>query len=290
MSVWFKYSGDKDITTGHPGGASVFAPTGAPPSVPPYGTILSTGSSEYQIGGTAYSNILASFVYTQTCIVNTVADGSGGSFIDWSSATSINFKPNGESIAVAPSTPMDWGNLEVPTDSGDYYHNYTSDGYEEVHSGAGTIAYIPNGYNHWYTFGHIYGSGYDVDSTTEVPSSSSSYYPNGTLYHYNYIADGDGGYIDSYSYTYGSFYSNGTEVSSSLRFNVVANQTEVPSSSMMYWNNGTNTYDTYVWDGSGGYSTSTGNTSGSYISAGVFITNDGMYDYYWDGSGGYYYI
>lgn len=269
-------------------GKNVTSPSGTtPPSYPPYGTILSTGSSEYQIGETAYSNILATFVYTQYCTVNTVADGSGGSFIDWSSATSINYKPNGESIAVAPSTPMEWGSLEVPSTSGNYYHNYTSDGYEEIHSGAGTIGSIPNGYNHWFTFGYVYG-GYDTDNQTQVPSPSGSYYANGTVAHYDYIADGNGGYIDFYSGTYGSCYTSGNEVNSSLRYNVINSQTEVPSGSMQYFDNGTYVYDTYAWDGYCGYTTSTNNSGGSYHSSGVFIYNDGMSDYYWDGSGGYY--
>lgn len=287
MPIRLKFGNDLNISGSSRGaGNSISQPAGGG-GFPPYGTVLSTGYANYEIGGTAYSNILATFVYTQYCTVNTVADGVGGSFIDWSSATSINYKPYGESIAVAASSPMDWGSLEVPTGSGNFCHNYYTDGYEEVHGGTGTIVSIPNGYSHWFAYGYVY-VGYNTDNQTEVPSGSSQYFPNGMYEQHNYIADGSGGYTDVYVGTYGSFYSNGTEVDSSLRYNNANLQSEVPDPSGYFVDNGKYEIYTYYWDGSGNVSSGYFDIGGSFYNWGDYIYNDGTYDYYWDGYGGYY--
>ena len=134
----------------------------------------------------------------------------------------------------------------------------------------------------------------------EVPSGSSNYYTGGTQ-GTNYYHDGYGS-----SYNEGvilSYYSMGTDTNiSGLGSN---NQSEIPSGSGNYFDNGQMTG--YTWNGSGGYNYPV--TKGNYYNSGVFITfvPDGTYagsievpsgsgsyynaqqcgnDYFWDGSGG----
>ena len=295
MSVWFKYPSDKDITTGHPSGSSVFAPTtiGGGGGFPAYGTVLYTEySATYQIGAEQYSSVLATFVDTQNCDVLVLADGIGGSFYDWSSATNIQYKPYGEYIGTDTNL---WETNPVEIPSGSY--NFVNSGYydagrNEVHDGMGNLTFVGVGAFTYYPAGSSTGVGNPVANTIDVPSYSGNYYDTGTGYDYPYLWDGIGGFYRSATGNfYGSYYSNGTEVDTNIRYHSTDLQTEVPSGSSYYVLNGKYNLDSYYWDGSGNYYTAfTGDTGGVYYNYGDYILNDGTYDYYWDGAGGYYYI
>jgi len=299
MSVWFKYPSDKDITPGHPSGSSIFAPvSGGGGGYPAYGTVLSTGYGvDYENGATqAYSSILAHWVYTQTCDVDTKADGSGGSFVDFGSASNIQFKANGTFVATS-SEDLDGNTQQVPSSSGNYYNSGSYTDRNEVHNGTGGINTVGAGTFTYFTNGtYITGNGSD-SNYVQVPAGGSNY-ENGTGVSHNWVWDGNGGYRNEDS-GYGSYYSNGTEVDASLRYTTFNAQTEVPPYSSAYYDNGKVYQDTYKWDGSGGYTTGAvaGNPQGSFFPFGQFITTDNCPNigdfnqsvaYYWDGNNGWY--
>ena len=298
MSVWFKYPSDKDITPGHPGGSSVFAPGVVGGGYPAYGTVLSTAYGvDYEVGANAYSNILANFVYTQSCNVNTKADGFGGSYVDWYNATSTQYKPVGTFIADSsinfPDVPV-----EVPSGSGIYYNSGEWSNTEEQHNGSGGINTVgTNGFGRHPNGTVIYT--HSVNNTEEVPSGSAHLEDDGKTDNYEYRWDGTGGYNDVYINTTGSYFANGTEVTTgSLRYDSYnQHMADVPSTSGNLYPDGKTYEYTYYWNGNGGYyGDVTGNLIGSYHPFHQFISDQDCptvgtsgvgLGYYWDGNGGY---
>ena len=224
MAIRIQFAGDKSIGVGSrpPGAFSIFKPPGA--AFPPAGTYNSTlYLEEYPVaeGGTDFAHPITSVsVPNQTCTVDVLNDGSGGTYIDWTSVRDVVYKA-----------------------------------YEVLfHTEVGVVS---------------------AGATTEVPDASSNYYTNGEYADTGYYHDGFGWYYTQGSGTY-TYYTG-------LIYAGAIYQTEVPSGSNFWFDNGT--YPDYYWDGSGGYTTS---TDGSYYPSGDFIWNDGSFDYYWDGNGGYY--
>ena len=207
-------------------GTGSFGVDGAltPPSFPPAGSYNSTLFGEtYPVafGGTDFSNpVTSASVPNQICDVEVLNDGSGGTYINWGSATNIQFKAYGVEFYNDVGLAL---NIEVPVGSGSMYQGGTYDN-QYIHDGAGY--YTSQSINQSY-----YSSGSDtniyvLDSpyTTEVPSGSSNYIANGLFDGYTW--DGSGGY--NYPVGKGSYYSYGTYI----------------------YNDGS--FD-YYWDGSGGY-------------------------------------
>lgn len=281
---------------------------------------VAEGGAYVTIGGNDYA--------TQTCDVDLMNDGSCGTYTDWSTATNVSYLPNGalivrrndagtEDPVQIPSDP--WGSnfdSKFYTQT-DYFSDgaggYTSQPYNSQYYGNGTTAadlqvdysYVPSSGPNYFvngilktyywdgtggfylnnTNGSYYANGTDTGLTgidtpnqSEVPSGSSNYFNNGTFTGYTW--DGSGGY--NYPVQKGSYYAGGTDTG--LTGLDTDNQTEVPTGSSTYFNNGTKTG--YEWDGTGYYNYPV--QKGSYYSNGTFIYNDGTYDYYWNGSGGYY--
>jgi hypothetical protein len=262
MSVRFQFAGDKDISVGRAGGASLFKLPGAI-SFPAAGTTLSTETGvEYPIAqGGSSVNVEGTEYPSQRCDVYVKADGSGGSYYDWANAFNVVYKPYGGLITNSS------GDFTVTINSTSYdVGDYTNYWY---HDGSGS----------YYTdFNSTYlNNGETITSVTGITSYiniAGTDYVNGS-YDEVYRSDGAGGYystIENASYT-----SNGTGIVT------ISNQTEVPSLSSNYFYNGTDTE--YTHDGSGG---SASNIVGAYYSYGDFITNYSGTDYYWDGSGSYY--
>lgn len=332
MSVRFQYAGDKDISVGRAGGASLFKLPGAI-SFPPAGSYNSTLFGEtYPTaeGGTSFTNPAngaAPPIPNQIVDVDVLNDGSGGTYIDWSSATNLQYNAYGVVFLTETAQPL---NIEVPTSSGNYYQGGTYDN-QYFHDGVG--GWASGGVNSSY-----YSNGTDTNialigtpQTTEVPSGSGNYYDNGQIDGYTW--NGSGGY--NYPVTKGAYWTTGDTVGLS-GLNVVE-EIEVPTGGSLY---GTGRTVIYTWDGSGGYnypvydgsyypvdtliwesvtytSGSTDVPSGSgnyydntlngdqylwngsggysynsnwYYPYGTVIYNDGTYEYRWDGVGGYYSI
>jgi hypothetical protein len=263
MSVRFQYAGDKDISVGRSGGASIFSLPG-PISFPEAGTVLETlYAQEYPLTEGGSSLTISSSSYpNQVADVNKVADGFGGFFIDWPNAFNIAFKPAGGAITTESGSLITDINGTMYS-VGTYYTTY-------YHDGSGS--YYTSGENSYLSSGtYITGS----TGITSYININGTDYPNGT-YDVNYYSDGIGGYYsENQNFSYSSY---GTPI---VSFN---NQTEVPSGSGSYFDNGTTSE--YFHDGSGGsYNTS----GGSYIGYGNYITSDGTYTYFWDGNGSFYY-
>ncbi len=104
MSVWFKYAGDKDITTGHPGGSSLFTlPVTGGGGFPPAGSFNSLIEDiEYPVangGGTISvvhpDSLIGYSTPSETCDVTIRNDGSGGTYEDWANVTDVKAKAYG---------------------------------------------------------------------------------------------------------------------------------------------------------------------------------------------------
>jgi len=258
MSVRLKYAGDKDISAGRSGGASIFAIPGGV-SFPEAGTILQTltyqpipvaeGGSSVTIGGNLF--------LTQTCSVYRKADGSGGDYLDWANKFDVYY------LSYDTYLTSVYGSYQIDINgtlysNGGYEDQYFNDGNGGAYVGS-TITDYPSG-------GTVLGTGSGNSYTTIYGSN----YQNGT-YSDDYVADGYGGYNTNRTYNY---YGYGTFI---VAFDY---QTNVAGTNFL---NGKQ--DSWYNDGNGGtfnYDT------GSYYSYGTFIYNDGSYDYYWDGNGGYY--
>ena len=301
MAVRLKFANDLNIFGGSRGaGGFLSTPALIGGGYPAYGTVLSTDYGvDYEIGTNAYSNFLAQFVHTQTCDVNTKADGSGGSFVDWGNAANIQYKPVGTFIATStedfPDVPV-----EVPSGSITYHTSGVWTERNEVHDGNGGINTVGTGTFSLYTAGLLIYT-HSVNNTEEVPSGSAHLEDDGKTDNYEYRWDGTGGYNDVYINTTGSYYTAGTEVASgNLRFDSYnQHMADVPSTSGNLYPDGKTYEYTYYWNGNGGYyDDATGNLIGSYASFHDFISYqdcpavgiDGSVvglAYYWDGNGGY---
>jgi len=293
MAVRLKFANDLNIF-GSSRGAGGFLSTPAliGGGYPAYGTLLSTAYGvNYEVGAGLYSSILASFVWTQTCDVDTEADGVGGSFVDWANARNVQYKPYGTHIADGYAIPM--YPVEVPSGSGNYYNSALSDDSEEIHNGTGQSIIISIGFGGYLNNGTVIA--YDSAELQEVPSGSGNYVNTGR--YNNFVWDGVGGYYSN-GY-YGSHYIHFTEVDVSLRYTTSNAQLEVPDGSGAYYDTGIYYQDTYYWDGSGGVYTGAvaGNPQGSLYPFGHFITDNDCpvigvgqagLGYFWDGYSGYY--
>lgn len=269
------------------GGILSSTPTTGGGGYPAYGTILSTSYGvDFENGYTTQSAYLGAIVYTQTCDVDTVADGYGGSFVNWTGAVNVQYKPYGTHIADGQAIGM--YPVEVPTGSGVYHNSALSDDSEEIYDGTGGAIIIPIGFDHYYSNGTLIYS-HSINSTTEVPSDSTHYYDNGLISNYEYQWNGSGNYNDVFINETGSLYTSGTEVDESIRYNSGYDyMIEVPSTSGSVFQSGKTYEYSYFWNGTGGYyADPTGNLFGNYNADGVFIYNDGANDWYWDGLGGY---
>lgn len=265
------------------------------PSFPPAGSYNSTQFGiDYPIaeGGSAVQDPAANLYPSQICDVDVLNDGSGGTYIDWSSVTNIQYKAYGISYYTSPSPSN--SDIEVPSGSGVYYT--AGSAYADYrHDGSG--GYFQDWVNQtWFSNGTDTNIELlaESDQQTEVPSGSGNYYANGQFNGYTW--DGSGGY--NYPVTKGAYYSNGTDTN--LTGLDSPQQTEVPSGSGNYYNNGQ--FDGYTWDGNGGYNYPV--TKGAYYSSGSVIfhndntvevpsgsgqnfSNGTFVEYQWDGSGGY---
>lgn len=319
------------IFIGHRFGAFDSTPSGGRvddavgPAFPPAGSYNSTlTGQEYPVaqGGSYVSPSGTTQWPNQICDVDLLNDGSGGTYIDWSTVTNITY-------STGLFTEYTTGQLEVPTGSGVYYPNASLES-QYQHDGAGSYTGLGGSTNY-----SSYGTSIFTDNTPGsnyiTPQELGTSHVSSTYTYTAYYHDGSGGYYtdQDLSYTsngvlYGS-YSLGTDIFSGVTLpdgntyyysenyrEIVADgtggytygndfgqsfpygtpiysspqQTEVPSGSMNYYSNG-QTND-YFWDGTGSTPWYYSTVGGSYYSYGNFIYNDGTYDYYWDGNGGYY--
>jgi hypothetical protein len=182
-------------------------------------------------------------------------DGSCGTYTDYSTAFNVGYKSNGVIFDTDLSASTGYTQLELPNaGSGTYYtigDNYST----RVHDGSGswttssTTVYLP--------YNTVIAT---INNQIEVPSSSGTYYDNGTAVQYK--SDGVGGY---YTANVGSLFPAGTDTG--LTGLNVNDTIEVPVGSYSYYNTGEVTG--YTWNGSGGYNS--GVSKGSRYPNGTLI-------------------
>jgi hypothetical protein len=206
------------------------------PSFLAAGTITGyTALQEYSIeyGGTYFSNPLGGGnVPNQNATFAIRADGTGGTYTDFSTTGTVSYKPPGI-FATNTSSPTV---LYININGSDYYGGNSYPAYS--HDGSG-------GYNSvtstiWLPYGTEVHS---VSNQTEVPISSGTYYINGTST--SYRSDGNGSW---YSTTTGNYYSNGVLITQTITGET---GTYVDINSTYYYPNYTG--DRYTWNGEGGY-------------------------------------
>lgn len=186
------------------------------------------------------------------------------------------------------SNPIDNSDLPIQVCDVDVYHDGTGGFYNDWDN-ATNVAYKPFGTLIWEDPNAIV-----TINPVEIPVYSGNYYDSATAYD-QVIHDGSGWWTNQWAGQ--TYYPDGTEVDVNIRSYY---QTEVPSGSDYYYNNGK--YDTYVWDGVGGFYLST--NLGSFYANGNFIRDvygeaevpdfsgnfypHGKYTRYnWNGTGGY---
>lgn len=289
-----------------------------PPSFPPFGTIIqnfpnllrtvSQGGSSVTVSGSTYPNSVWN--------VNEVADGSGGTFLDWSNAIFGYYKSDfianvGESSPAIIINGFNYGS--GCSTSYDVYHDGNGGTYSDNYQGGCTTSgtYITNG------------------STPSYLTISGTQYQNGDI-PIDYFHDGSGGY---YSTSYSpNYYSYATHIVLTTGVPIYLTlYTNTGSQYVGQFQNGTKDVD-YYHDGYGSYYgvdsntmyTESGhitsynfqtNVSGvlfnngataefyfqpawngyysiaeymNYYSYGTYIWDDGYAFHYWDGNGGYY--
>ena len=244
------------------------------PSVPagnlPEGTYISTlYEVPYAVAQGGEAVTIDEIAYpSQFCDVDVEADGSGGTQVNWGTASNIGYFTSGTITTITSTqTPVE---LPAPHE-GTYFDSEVK---VEVFTHDGTGSYTVSGDWAYYADNTLIVGSPSTNQQAEVPSGSSSYHNNGK--YDTYAWDGAGA-IESI--TLGSFYAGETVIY------ISNNQTEVPSGSSNYFDNGQTTI--YKWNGSGGYTSIGG---GAYYDEDVYITDDGTTAYYWsgDGTGGYY--
>lgn len=238
---------------------------------PAYGTVLSTlYGVDYEIG--VYFVLNGVTYYSYSCDVNSVADGVGGSFYDWTNATYVTAKT---SVFYTDFT----GGSSYVTVLGNQYTCSTWDYVDYFHDGAGSY----NVYYH-YTYAAQMGDFIYNDGT---PSGNSVQLPDSNFYNYqswsstDYFHDGSCGFYTS-----------------------LVNETFVQNGDYIY-NDGTSgtatttlpdaiSYAYQTWDSISYYwQDSAGNwyfvyQNYWYADYGDYITDIDGASYYWDGNGGYY--
>lgn len=254
-------------------GSIVSFPSEAP-SFPEAGTILNTlsGTTYIIAEGGASVDISGTNYPTQSCGLYIKADGSGGSYEDWDNVFDVAYKGTGDLIVNQSGTSY----VDV---NGTYYPNGTYSN-DYFHDGAG--GYFSNGSNSYTQYG-------DLITTDSVSGNNSISTPIGSFAYETwtgneYYHDGNGGYYSSHTGVVTA--NDGDYIGSDTAGGSL--QTEVPSGSGNYFTYHSWSSIEYYFQATGTTYTSaqSGQITASY---GDYITYDGFNTYYWDGSGGYYY-
>jgi hypothetical protein len=164
------------------------------PSYPPAGSIVSTqygieypvayGGSEVYIqnDGTDY------YFPNQTCNVDTVNDGSGGTYINWGGAYNIQYKDSNQPLATfTTNNYITISNTSCNGSQGPFSNGYSYNAYN--HNGMGGYQGVAGGNNYQY-----YGYSFYSESCWFDDGMGGGY-----TYNYSYNSDGNGSY-----YTYQS--------------------------------------------------------------------------------------
>ena len=230
MSVRFQFAGDKDISVGRAGGASLFKLPGAI-SFPAYGTFNSWSYDvTYPIvNGGLYVTINSYDFPSQFCDVELKNDGSGGTYTDWATVMDVQYFANNTAInSVGFNTYVTINSVSYFSGTGvtDYTHN-GSGGYAEntiySYTSYGTSVGSSTSSNITVNLNTNCNGTFDVNCGTSVTSYfldgaggyytniANSYVSNGTQIYSESCDDGSGNYTSTYYYSdgSGSYYASG---------------------------------------------------------------------------------
>jgi len=231
MGVDFHWIGTT-ISSGssHNGFGKIVSFPSVPAGFPAAGTILETlYQYEYMVaegGSEVYVTPLDAYYPSQTVTIDRLANGSGGSYLDWNNERDAAYKTNGTLIYTNASAGT--GYIAIAELGGGDYEAYSYTSISYFHDGGGSYYTYYNGIVYT-AAGYYYGgdgTSFTTGSAVEVPSGSGNYFDDKTADEMAATADGSGGYTWS-AYNV-QFYSNGTFI----------------------YNDGTSDW---YWDGSGGF-------------------------------------
>jgi hypothetical protein len=195
MSVRFQYAGDKDISVGRSGGASIFS-LPAVGGCPAAGTLISTQDDiEYAIGLGGFSTtylheetlMQSDPIPNQTRDVYVRADGDCGTYLDETEVidgTTYHYDVKYKAYGVLAATEVYTNYIIIYGSCGGYFNGTNGTrltGY--YHDGIGTLYSNPISYDY---------EDYGVFFFSEECSDD-----DGNPYTTNYFSDGDGNYYTS---------------------------------------------------------------------------------------------
>lgn len=236
-----------------------------------YGLVYEAGAST-SYGLWYEGNWVEGSDYTQIADFNVVADGIGGSGLDYQNPLNIRYKPSGTVILNSVASGPGYTELTISTgiisvENGVITYGFGHDGYGGVGQFAQSRTYQPDGFLLF------------TDNTQVTQLYNDVSYQVGTLEVY-YSSNGAGEYTTASGSI--SYYAPGTQVGSLSGTYYV----EIPG----YGNYPSGSYTNYlIWNG---YYSGISEIGGSYSyeTYGNLIlqTGDPGYRYYHNGSGGYY--
>lgn len=222
MSVWFKYAGDKDITPGHPGGASLFKLPVA--GFPAYGSFNSNLNDADYLAGANYT-IQSVVYYERTADYIVKNDGVGGTYTDYATASDITYKTG--SFLQTTNQTHDGSYVTLPYGLGSFPTQQFA-GYDYTWNGFG--GYVQYDYSAITTYSGQIGANDYVNS-----SSTPNYYLVNV-----YGSDLQNGKYTYYSITMAGSYGSNDNQGSYQSYGIPTGQYD-GSSNPVYW------------DGNGGY-------------------------------------
>lgn len=256
----------------HNGFGSIVSFPSEPPSFPPAGSYNSTlyGVS-YPVGsggGFIYYN--STYYESQTCDVQVLNDGTGGTYTNFGSATNVQYKSYGTGI-----TSYNYDSTVYVNGTNYSNGSFTTNAY---HDGSG--GYYDQTSGSFASYGGLITS--DNFSGSNFISTPVGDYTYESWTHTSYYHDGYGSYFsqkEGYNQS-----SSGSHIGTSYASGNLS--TEVPSGSGNYYDYAGYSQIDYYYGSTSYYVSYMYTWQYSY---GSYITSDGSYSYYWDGNGGYYY-
>lgn len=241
-------------------------PSGGGGGCPAAGTPTgSTVRETYTNGTTVYLSSTNDYYYNQNADFGVFNDGLCGTYVNYSTASNIGFKPNGTLIIHL------WAESTISTVTvlgNDYYNQEVRDSY--FHDGTGgSYAVLESAYR-YKAAGTLIVSD---PETLPVPEIGGSNYSTGRFN--SYYHNGAGGYTSALT---GSYFASGTLIWQNI---TTTNYLSLPSGSSPESSYVGNRYE---WNGSGSYV----EYSNWYVPYGTYIEEYEGYIYRHDGAGSYY--
>jgi hypothetical protein len=317
----FRYRSPFDLSIfgGGIGSVASFNQPPSGPSYPPYGTFVQWYASRIRLvsEGGGYISHDGNYFPNTYWEVNELANGTGGTFLDWGNALFVSYATGYIGVQSSNSEPIIIDGYNYGSScsySNDLYHDGNGGTYadnfmggctmygEYITSGSiptylnisGTnyqngyqpVTYYHDGMGSYYQSGgstEYYGYGSSIVILYNQPSYLYLYTPDGMTYvgaFQNGTTD-----VEYFHDGYGSFYSTTVSTNYTPTEGLITEYNYQTDVAGQLHNNGRVVYYYFQseWNGFYSYAEYT-----YYYSYGTYIWDDGVYAYFWDGWGGYY--